>query len=75
MRFGFRCRAFRYISLVCLVSNGVSVAFRAGRLFCNFVEGSVVVGVTGILTTFVLANIFLLLSRFNYKGIEVLYTP
>ena len=31
--------------------------------------------VTGILTTLVLAKVFLRLSRFNYERIEVLYTP
>ena len=31
--------------------------------------------VTGILTTLILAKVFLRLSRFNYKRIEVCYTP
>ena len=31
--------------------------------------------VTGILTTLVLAKVFLRLSRFNYERIEALYTP
>ena len=31
--------------------------------------------VTGILTTLVLAKVFLRLSRFNYERIEVLHTP
>ena len=31
--------------------------------------------VTGILTTLVLAKVFLRISRFNYERIEVLYTP
>ena len=33
------------------------------------------IGVMGILTTLVLAKVYLRLSRFNYERIEVLYPP
>ena len=38
-------------------------------------KGILETNVTGILTTLVLAKVFLRLSRFNYERIEVLYTP
>ena len=45
------------------------------RIYEDRVVGHPQVIVTEILTTLVLAKVFLRLSRFNYERIEVLYTP